>query len=85
MDEFVDEKTQNSHACYVQIQFAMYALKVKCSIKKVTTKTIIVLESAHVVNVKRLMMYVMLPMQWNVIRWNWREILMEVLRAVLVK
>ena len=28
--EFVDEKIQNTRGYYIQIQFAMYALKVQC-------------------------------------------------------
>ena len=54
--EFVDEKIQNTREYYIQKQFAMYAVKVQRTLKKVTTKTIIVSGNAYVVNVKRLMM-----------------------------
>ena len=59
----MDEKIQNTHAYYVQIQFVTYTLKVQYTMKRVTTKKIILLENPLVVNVKRLMIHVMLLLQ----------------------
>lgn len=41
----MDENIQNTHAYYVQIQFVTYTLKMQYTMKRVTTKKIILLEN----------------------------------------